>query len=65
MYEDVQAFLKKASAVRCYERYIERKGNEATQEERAWLNTQYCLLREAWDDVTTEASMPDRFWNLA
>lgn len=65
MYQDLQAFLKKAAAVRCYARHLKHKGDRATQEERAWLNTAYCLLREAWDDVTTEASMPDRFWNLA
>lgn len=64
MYEDLKVFLRKAAAVRCYARHVKNKGNQATPEERAWLNTAYCLLREAWDDVTTEAGMPAQFWDL-
>lgn len=65
MYEDLKAFLEKATAVRCYARYIKLKGDGATPEEKSWLNAQHCLLREVWDDVTTENEMPARFWDLA
>lgn len=65
MYEDLKAFLEKAAAVRCYARRLKRKGDKATPEEKAWLNMQHCLLREAWDDVTTDREMPARFWDLA
>lgn len=65
MYGDLLVFLGKASLVREYAQYVARKGDAASDDERCWLNTQYCLLREAWDDVGLEGPMPAQFWDLA
>lgn len=65
MYGDLLVFLGKAAQVRAYARYVACKGDTASDDERYWLNVQTCLLREAWDDVTTEAPMPAQFWDLA
>ena len=65
MYGDLLVFLGKAVQVRAYARYVARKGDSASDDERSWLNTAYCLLREAWDDVTTDMPMPAQFWDLA
>lgn len=64
MYGDLLVFLGKAAQVRAYARTIAHKGDAASDDERYWLNAQYCLLREAWDDVSEEP-MPSQFWDLA
>ena len=65
MYGDLLVFLGKAGLVRAYAHHIARKGDAASNDERSWLNAQYCLLREAWDDMGLDGPMPDQFWDLA
>ena len=65
MYGDLLVFLGKAAQVRAYARTIAHKGDTASDGERYWLNAQYCLLREAWDDMGLDGTMPDQFWDLA
>lgn len=65
MYGDLLVFLGKAGLVREFAQYVARKGDAASSDERYWLNAQYCLLREAWDDVGIDTPMPAQFWDLA
>lgn len=57
----LQHFVNMAQDIRAYESSL---GSSPTEEQRQWLSSLYCLLREAWDDVTTESPMPAAFWDL-
>ena len=57
----LQRFTNMAQDIRAYEASL---GDSPTEDQRLWLSSLYCLLREAWDDVTIDSPMPAAFWDL-